>query len=621
MAALLAAGALVCGLSSSAQAGTRVTVAVLPRETTVAELARVPGLALGVMSAGIGEVPSEQTFLDVSQGNRIDDALYDEELPGLFPFAREVPEWSDVRARADGIPADVVPGLLAQRLQSGDVSAHADQPMTAPAIIAANERGTVAPLLPGGCTDRCLAVLHATVTEVAELSRLLRDRDMLITLASPPPGSNRASPLGIAGRGFDGNLISDSTRTDGYVLSTDLAPTILRRFGLRIPDEMDGEPIRAEGAPDPAAVEDLAGRMSVIPDRRAPVLIVCLGVWVVLALAVNRIVFGLRRVAMAWLALCFAYMPLMLLVGACLEPSAVIEGLLVGLGAAALAACTVRLAWGWRGLAIAVGTTVSAYAIDVIAGSGLTRLSLLGPNPIYGVRFYGIGNELEALLAVMVPVGVGAALCAYSGWGRVVSERAAAASFLGAAVLSAIVFGAGHFGADVGAAITLPVGGAVAAFCLPADLEHLTPNTGVNRTKPRIAAAIVAAALVALVLLALIDVVSGGNSHLTRTLIEAGGASDFADVAERRLELSAHDFSQAASNPLFWVLVGVVGAALAQRRRIDAWLRPAAPVRAGVLGACAAVGVGVFVNDSGATFLVLGACALGASVAYSWSQV
>jgi hypothetical protein len=91
-------------------------------------------------------------------------------------------------------------------------------------------------------------------------------------------------------------------------------------------------------------------------------------------------------------------------------------------------------------------------------------------------------------------------------------------------------------------------------------------------------------------------------------------------VAQRRLELSGEDFSQAAGNPLFWLLIALIGAAISQWRRIDAWLRPAPLVRAGVLGACAAVAVGVLVNDSGATFLVLGTCALGASVAYAWSQ-
>jgi hypothetical protein len=114
-----------------------------------------------------------------------------------------------------------------------------------------------------------------------------------------------------------------------------------------------------------------------------------------------------RRAALAWLALAFAYMPLALLVGAALEPSALLEGLIVGIGAAALAAVTLRVLPDWWALAVACAVTVLAYAIDIIAGSELTRLSLLGPNPIYGARFYGIGNELEALFAVMVPAAGG----------------------------------------------------------------------------------------------------------------------------------------------------------------------------------------------------------------------
>jgi hypothetical protein len=292
----------------------------------------------------------------------------------------------------------------------------------------------------------------------------------------------------------------------------------------------------------------------------------------------------------------------------------VAEGLLVGLGAAALAALTVAFASGWRGLAIGCGITVVAYAIDVIAGSGLTRLSLLGPNPIFGVRFYGIGNELEALFAVMVPAAVGAGLSAYTGWGRAVTRGAAIAAFLVAGAIGAIVFGAGAFGADVGAAIVLPVGAVVAAGALP-TLGSIRPTTRRSLLIP-----LVLTPFIALVLLVLIDLVSGGSSHLTRTVIDAGGASDLADVAQRRLELSAHDFAQAAANPLFWVVIVGLGVAIARWRRIDAWLTPAPIARAGLIGACAAVAVGVLVNDSGATFLVLGGLALGAFLAYAWSQ-
>jgi hypothetical protein len=63
-----------------------------------------------------------------------------------------------------------------------------------------------------------------------------------------------------------------------------------------------------------------------------------------------------------------------------------------------------------------------------------------------------------------------------------------------------------------------------------------------------------------------------------------------------------------------------LGVAIAQWRRIDAWFTHAPIARAGLLGACAATAVGVLVNDSGATFLVLGGLALGAFLAYAWSQ-
>ena len=67
-----------------------------------------------------------------------------------------------------------------------------------------------------------------------------RGNDLLIAVEKPPPAENEALAIGIAGSGFDGNLTSDSTRLDGYVLSTDVAPTILERFGIAIPSQMSG---------------------------------------------------------------------------------------------------------------------------------------------------------------------------------------------------------------------------------------------------------------------------------------------------------------------------------------------------------------------------------------------
>ena len=77
--------------------------------------------------------------------------------------------------------------------------------------------------------------------------------------------------------------------------------------------------------------------------------------------------------------LAVVYLPLVLLAGAAIEPGETVEMLLVMLGAPLLAALTLALFGGYRALAVASALTVLAYAVDVIAGSPLTSLSLLGP--------------------------------------------------------------------------------------------------------------------------------------------------------------------------------------------------------------------------------------------------
>ena len=64
--------------------------------------------------------------------------------------------------------------------------------------------------------------------------------------------------------------------------------------------------------------------------------------------------------------------------------------------------------------------------MDLARGSDLIIRSLLGPNPRFGSRYYGIGNELESSLPVLLFVGLAALL-----YGRTRS-RAGAAIFAGA---------------------------------------------------------------------------------------------------------------------------------------------------------------------------------------------
>ncbi len=548
-----------------------MTVAILPAGTSVAALSKVPGISPGLMSAGLGSVPAAQTYLDISQGNRVFDSLYDSDLPRDVGGGICGPGYSKaVVERAESAPAEIVPGLLAATLAA---------------------RGKA-------CTVESL-----DLRGLAGRVERLKGEDLLIAIGRAPPEKDHALAIGIAGRGFDGNLTSDSTRTDGYVLSTDVAPTILARTGIAVPSQMSGQPIRSEGSIDPAAIESLGARMAVISSRRGPVIGIGLLVWIV--------VFGLaalvgaervERVAVRLLGLSVVYLPLLLLAGAALEGTQEAEQLLVMFGAPLLAAITLFLFGGLRALAVASALVVLAYAIDVIAGSPLTSLSLLGPNPGLGVRFYGIGNELEALLGVLVTAGTGAALAAFTE----LEKRAAAVVFLATALTSAAIFAAGRFGADVGAAIVLPVGGAVAAAAVVA-------------ARRRAVLLIVAAPFAVLALIALADLVTGANAHLTRSVLDAGGLGDLADVAQRRLQLSAHSFTR----PIVLLFLPVVAVAIVlawlRRDRIGAWVRPYPALRAGLLGAVAATAIGTLANDSGALLLEIGTAYLLVFGAYAWS--
>jgi len=548
-----------------------VTLVWLPRGMGVRELARL-GMSPGLMSAGLGAVPAEQTYLDVGQGNRVFDSLYDSGLPrAVVPLNAPVTDQALLR-RAESAPAEIEPGLLAETLAGA---------------------------------GRELEVRDASVGQLETLADEPRGNHLVIAIEKPPPRKNRALAIGIAGSGFDGNLTSDSTRIDGYVLATDIAPTVLDWFGIAVPAQMSGQPIRSEGGIDPGAVEALGERMAVISERRGPVVGLSLLAWVLalgLAIALTRGATGRTGVRIVGLAV--VYLPLVLLAGAAVEPGETVEMLMAMLGAPALAALTLGLLGGYRSLAVASSLVVGAYAVDVVAGSPLTSLSLLGPNPGLGVRFYGIGNELEALLAVLVVAGTGAGL---SGFAPRLSPRGCALTFIAVGVCTAFIFAAGRFGADVGAAIVFPVGAAVAAAVIAA------------RGK-RSALAIVALPFAVLALLALVDLVSGANAHLTRSVLEAGGLGDLGDVAQRRLQLSAHSFSR----PIVFVFLPLIAAlaalAVVRRDRLRVWLEKYPAMRAGLVGAAVATAVGTLANDSGALLLEIGAAYLLVFVGFAWAE-
>ena len=140
---------------------------------------------------------------------------------------------------------------------------------------------------------------------------------------------------------------------------------------------------------------------------------------------------------------------------------------------------------------------------------------------------------------MLIVGGIGAGL---AGFAPRLSPGRCAAAFLAIGLVFAAIFASGKFGADVGAAIDFPAGVAAAAVAV----------TGGRR---RWIVLVVLIPLIVLALLALADLVTGANSHFTRSVLDAGGLHSLGDIAQRRLDqLSARSFGRPV---LLVVLPGV----------------------------------------------------------------
>ena len=103
-------------------------------------------------------------------------------------------------------------------------------------------------------------------------------------------------------------------------------------------------------------------------------------------------------------------------------------------------------------------------------------------------------------------------------------------------------------------------------------------------------------------------------------MLDAGGLDELAEVAQRRLQLSAHSFAR----PVVFVFLPLLAAAASgrssRRDRISAWLVGSPAVRAGLAGALAATLLGTLANDSGALLLEIGTAYLLVFVGFAWAE-
>ena len=198
------------------------------------------------------------------------------------------------------------------------------------------------------------------------------------------------------GLGSNGALTSTTTHLDGIVAGIDVLPTVLQRLGVAVPDIVKGQPMRVEGGRNQDALTSLDDRLRVVGPQRFPVLEAILAAWLgvllICGLLADRRGF---RAALRVGSLAALWILPMLLVTARLSPSTGDEVLLMAVGTMLLGALTDRFVRWPRAPLVPCLVTLLAYTVDLFFGSELIIRSLLGSNPLFGSRFYGIGNELR----------------------------------------------------------------------------------------------------------------------------------------------------------------------------------------------------------------------------------
>jgi hypothetical protein len=594
----------------------------LPRPTILDALDQRKQLALGLSGATQGRYEQAQALLDITQGTRVSRAAYDPRKPPDLAFYAQgrgglFQGWLDANERADSAPADIVPGLLGQNVPGGTAYAGVVGRSQLEAMPAVDRAGRIDRVSIGPARDlaaraqrlleRKRFVVAGLPTEApgeAAVDALIATRapdELLIVMQTPPDfRAPQLLPTGIAGLGKPGALTSDTTRLQGVVAGIDVLPTVLDWLGVKVPDEVKGQPIRVEGKRDAAALKQLTDRLRVVAPRRFPALETVLATW--LGVLLTLALFADRRGARAAMrigALALLWILPVLLVTAALHPSRTAELAVVAVGTFALAIVT-DLALPWpRGPVLPAAVAVVTYVADLADGSDLIIRSLLGPNPRFGSRYYGIGNELEATLPILMFIAL-AVLTSKRG-----RSREGALAFGVSGLLLGAAVGSGRLGADVGGVLTIGAGTAVAVlFMLPG---------GVTRRSLVLA---VLAPVLALVGLAGLDLATGGNGHFTRTVLHANGESALQDIIVRRYELAFNVLKRGLMPFATAIAILTIAYGLRYRDRIFAPLGGNAAWTAALAGSLASAVAGTLFNDSGPLLLIFGAFVLATVAVY-----
>ncbi|MEQ1787327.1 MAG: hypothetical protein ABL966_09760 [Acidimicrobiales bacterium] len=448
---------------------------------------------------------------------------------------------------------------------------------------------------------RRAALASTDALAAALLTRLDLERDAVVVVA---PSTQPTPGLGVLGvRAAEvppGYLTSGNTRRAGYVLLTDLAPSIAHLTGVEL-DEASIEGRAVEPRPGPALASD---RRAELVDGEAaarfrdrmlePVVLTVVISVSALALAAALVLIGGWRRHRRWLApvaLVLLALPSLTYLAALLpfyDWGAVAYWLFLVLGSLLVGVTSFMLRGRWLlPLAIGYGLLVGVVTLSIVGlGSRLQLATVFGDSPIVAGRFTGINNVTFAYFFL-----AGSMLaCIAVDWLPGPRGRRLMVAILGGVLLIDV---APMWGADVG--------GALAG--LPA-LVLVATGLGEWKVRWRTVGLIVLGTAALVAGLAWLDLSreSADRSHLGRLFERIGsdGTSGLTTVVERKLAVNLRSLTESTWRFIFGPLA-VAGGLMVWRGRDWAHAVAAAfpPLRRALPGLIALAALGYGANDSG----------------------
>lgn len=243
----------------------------------------------------------------------------------------------------------------------------------------------------------------------------------------PESGPVGFGPIIVSGQGWKGLVTTPSTHRPGITTELDVAPTALQALGIARPVTMLGNAMRSDGSSAVLQdrVEELTslGSMAVAVDTvRLAVTNTYIGVTIALLILGTAFMLRIKRHRPVWADTALMVLRDGLLFMLCVPVAATLIYLIVprpdspALILALLMSVSAALWLGAvllarrHGAALAAGSvgllTAVVIIVDQLLGAPLSFSGLFSYSPLWGARFYGIGNEGASILVGGALVGV-----------------------------------------------------------------------------------------------------------------------------------------------------------------------------------------------------------------------